>query len=555
MVNETCADWAVKFLREQGIEFIFGHPGGPVLPLYEALRKSSEPKHVLARHEGAGSFMADAYSKVTGNVGVCISTMGPGAANMTIGIATAMSDSTPLVAITGQLPLKSFGRGYQQETNHNALFSGISKASIQVKRTDNFPEVFERAYRIAVSGRPGPVHVDIPVDISGANLDVIQLPRKIAPASFGPSEQDEIRRAVEIIAKSDTPVILAGGGVISSNASPELVVFAESLQIPVATSFNGRGSIPEDHALSLGRVGEYTPSYVRKLLDRADLLIALGYRFTDVSVEGWTISSNCQIIHVDIDPTEFGKNVSPTVSILGNIKDVLPQILTELKRSGKMPVGRQDWINVIKNSRAEWKSAYSKIESSQSIPIKPQRVMKELSSFIRKDVIVTAGAGRAKMWAASVLPILKPRTWIHSGGYAVMGYEICAALAAKLAKPESRVISISGDGSFQMHAQELATAVEQHAPFLSVILNDLSLASIRNSQLKRYGKAFGTEFELDVNLAEVAKAFGANGQRITRPSDLRDGIRAGLESDRPYVLDVLIDGSEIPTLDCPNRSL
>ena len=550
-LSETCADWTMKFLDKQGIEFIFGHPGGPVLPFYEALRKSSKPRHVLVRHEGAGSFMADAYSKVTGKVGVCMSTMGPGAANMTIGVGTAMSDSTPLIAITGQLSLKVFGKGYQQETNHTALFSGITKASLQVKRADTFAEVFERAYRIAVSGRPGPVHIDVPVDLSGAEMSSPPEARMIPLTKFGSAEPGEIRRAAEMISKASNPVILAGGGVVFGDASRELVDFAETLQLPVATSFNGRGSIPENHPLSLGRVGEYTPSYARKLAEQADLLIALGYRFTDVSLDNWKIPAQCNIIQIDIDPTEFGKNITPSLSILGNIRDVLPQILSELKSSTRSNPDRSTWIRQVKDSREAWSTAYSKIQSSDEIPIKPQRVMKELAKFTGGDVIVAAGAGRAKMWAASVLPILNPRTWIHSGGYAVMGYELCGALAAKLARPESRVIAISGDGSFQMHAQELATAVEQRASFLAVVLNDKSLASIRNAQLKRYGKPFGTDFELDVNLADVAKAFGADGRRITKPSELYDGIKEGLNSTRPYVLDVVVDGREIPTFELP----
>ncbi len=209
----------MKFLDKQGIELIFGHPGGPVLPFYEALRKSSKPRHILVRHEGAGSFMADAYSKVTGKVGVCMSTMGPGAANMTIGVGTAMSDSTPLIAITGQLSLRVFGKGYQQETNHSALFSGITKASLQVKRADTFAEVFERAYRIAVSGRPGPVHIDVPVDLSGAEISSLPETRMMALTRFGPAEPEEIRRAAEMISKARTPVILAGGGVVFGDAS------------------------------------------------------------------------------------------------------------------------------------------------------------------------------------------------------------------------------------------------------------------------------------------------------------------------------------------------
>jgi acetolactate synthase I/II/III large subunit len=548
---DTCADWAINFLASQDIEFIFSHPGGPVLPLYESLRKRSKPRNVLVRHEGAGSFMADAYAKVTGKVGVCMSTMGPGAANMTIGVATAMSDSSPLIAITGQLALKNLGKGYQQETDHQALFRGITKATIQVKQASAFPEAFERAYRIAISGRPGPVHIDIPVDISGAEFVFEKPPSRILREEYGGGVRVNIVEAVEILRKAGSPIILAGGGVIMGNASSELTEFAEALQIPVATSYNGRGAIREDHPLSIGRAGEYTPSYSRRLLDQADVLIALGYRFTDVSTEGWKIASQCEIIQIDLDPVEIGKNFPADVGIVGNVKEVLPQILMELKSRSESMVRRSDWAEQVSASRTQWKSWYSSIENSDNVPIKPQRVMKELAKFIDDEMIIAAGAGRAKMWAASVLSILKPRMWIHSGGYAVMGYELCGALSAKLARPDATVIAICGDASFQMHAQELATAVEQEAPFLAVVLNDMMLASIRNAQLKKYGKDFGTSFKLDVNLANVAKAFGAEGHRIEKPSDLSEGIRAGLESSRPYVLDVVIDGAEIPTFEMP----
>ncbi len=548
---DTCADWAIDFLAKQDIEFIFSHPGGPVLPLYESLRKCSKPRNVLVRHEGAASFMADAYTKVTGKVGVCMSTMGPGAANMTIGVATAMSDSSPVIAITGQLALKNLGKGYQQQTDHQALFRGITKATIQVNQASAFPETFERAYRIAISGRPGPVHIDIPVDISGAKFSFEESPSRILGGAFGGGARANVIQTAEILRKASSPVILAGGGVIIGNASTELTEFAEALQIPVATSYNGRGAIREDHPLSIGRAGEYTPSYSRRLLDQADVLIALGYRFTDVSTEGWKISSQCKIIQIDIDPVEIGKNFPANVGIVGNVKEVLPQIVTELRSRSESTISRSGWVEQASISKTKWKSWYSNIESSDGVPIKPQRVMKELAKFIDDEMIIAAGAGRAKMWAASVLPVLKPRMWIHSGGYAVMGYELCGALSAKLARPSAKVVAICGDASFQMHAQELATAVEQEAPFLAIVLNDLMLASIRNAQLKKYGKDFGTSFKLDVNLANVAKAFGAEGHRIEKPSDLSEGIRAGLESSRPYVLDVVIDSAEIPTFEMP----
>ncbi|MEM3192131.1 MAG: thiamine pyrophosphate-binding protein [Candidatus Parvarchaeota archaeon] len=545
-MTETVADWIISFLEKQGIEYIFSHPGGSVLPFYEALRKAGSPKNVLVRHEGAGSFMADAYAKVTGKVGVCMSTMGPGAANMVIGVATAMSDSTPLLAITGQMATDFFGRGYQQETDHNALFRGITKASIQLKQARSSLEVFERAYRIAISPRTGPVHVDVPIDVSSSEIEIPRHLERLDHKEMGPAKEDDIEEASKLIAKAISPVLLVGGGAISSNASSVLKKFAETLSIPVATSYNGRGVIPEDHPLALGRVGEYTPSYVRRIVSSADLLIAVGYRFTDVSIEGWKPSSDAKIIQIDIDPSEIGKTNNVTIGLVGDAARTLDALLRKVMKAEK---SRENWLEQIKEARSNWKRAYSKVENSDSVPIKPQRVISELVKAIGKDAIICSGAGRAKMWAASLIPIYRPRTWIHSGGYAPMGYEIPAAIASKLARPSSLVISIGGDASFQMHSQEIATAVEYNAPFVGIVFNDIGLGSIKNLQLKRYEKTFGTEFHYDVDLAKVSEAFGGLGSTITKPSEIKDAIDQAIRSDKPYILNIKVDDSEIPLLD------
>lgn len=545
-MTETVADWIVSFLDEQGVEFIFSHPGGPVLPFYEALRKSGAPKNVLVRHEGAGSFMADAYAKVTGRVGICMSTMGPGAANMTIGVGTAMSDSTPLMAITGQLALGNIGRGYQQETDHHALYKGITKASLQLEQASSAAETFERAYRIAVSGRAGPVHLDAPVDVSSSELTRVRHLAKVQSMHYGPAPEERVAEAWRLIAKAATPVILAGGGVILGNASVRLKVFAETLGIPVATSYNGRGSIPEDHPLALGRVGESTPSYCRKLVSMADLIIAIGYRFTDVSIEGWKPAEEAKIIQVDIEPSEIGRNRSVDVGLVGDAGATLEMLLKHARGAGR---SRANWVKQAKEERAKWKQAYAKVESSDVMPIKPQRVMRELSRAMGKQAIVCSGAGRSKMWAASVLPIYGPRTWISSGGYAPMGYELCAAFASKLARPEKTVVSVGGDASFQMHCQEIATTIEYKSPFAAVVLNDMSLGSIKNIQLKKYGKIFGTELSYDVDLSSVSHAFGGDGERVTKPSELGGAVERALKSEKLFVLDIAIDGSEVPTLD------
>ncbi|MEM3684994.1 MAG: thiamine pyrophosphate-binding protein [Conexivisphaerales archaeon] len=542
----TFAEWAVAFLDRQGIEFVFSHPGGPVLPFYEAMRKAGSPKNILVRHEGAGSFMADAYAKVTGKVGVCMSTMGPGAANMTIGVATAMADSTPLLAITGQLAVNVLGRGYQQETDHNMLFRGITKASIQLKQTGSAAEAFERVYRVAISPRTGPVHVDAPVDVSGSEIDMSRPLAKVVQRRVGPANASDISEAWNLINKASSPVLLAGGGAIQGDAPSKVKEFAETLSIPVATSYNGRGVIPEDHPLALGRLGEYTPSYCRKIVSSADLLIAVGFRFTDVSMEGWRPASDAKIIQIDIDPSEIGKTRNADVGLLGDAAETLEELLEKARGAGKT---RKEWLDQVENARQSWKRAYSSVESSNVVPLKPQYVIGELARAIGKSAIICSGAGRAKMWAASLLPIYGPRTWIHSGGYAPMGYEVPAAIACKLARPQNLVLSIGGDASFQMHCQEIATAVENDSPFVGVVLNDVSLGSIRNTQLRRYGKTFGTEFEYDVDLAKVSEAFGGAGSRVTRPSEVKATIEEAIKSDKPYIIDVRVDGSEVPTLD------
>ncbi|MDG6933475.1 MAG: thiamine pyrophosphate-binding protein [Nitrososphaerota archaeon] len=539
----TFADWVIEFLEKQKIDFVFGHPGGPVLPLYEAMRKNTGVKHVLVRHEGAGSFMADAYSKVTGKTGVCISTMGPGAANMTIGVATAMSDSTPLIAITGQLPLGVQGKGYQQETDHLSLFRGITKKSVQLKEGKSASDVFISTYRTAITGRPGPVHLDIPSDVSSFQYDY-RRPDYLPRTRSGPASQEQVKEAARMISDSERPIVLAGGGVIASEASEVLAKFSDEFGIPIATSYNGRGVVPENSPLCVGRIGEYVPGFRLKLAESADLLIALGFRFTDVSMEGWKISNDSKVIQIDIDPTELGKNIPVDIGLAGDIRETLLS-LSEFVRSE--PGKRREWIDHVKDEKRAWSESYNSLENSSAIPIKPQRLIKEISEVAGTNSIITSGAGRAKMWAASVLPIHSPRTWIHSGGYAVMGYELPAAIACKLVHPEKNVISIGGDASFQMHCQELATAVESQVNTISIVINDRSLGSIRNSQLRRYQNVFGTEFNVDVNLARVAEAFGAKGIRIDRPQDIKPSLVEALKSDKPVVLDVIVDSMETPT--------
>ncbi len=544
---ETVAEQVMRFFERQGIEFAFGHPGGPILPFYDALASREKPRLVTVRHEEAASFMADAYAKVTGTPGLCMSTMGPGAANMLIGVATAMSDFTPIIAITGQLRLANLGRGFQQETDHLSMYKSVTKHSVQVKKVEDAVETVERAFKAAVSGRKGPVHIDFPRDISESRSAVEYDPSSYRWPVLGEPQSELIREAADLVDEALGPVVLAGGGVVSSGASQALLSLAEAVAAPVATSFNGRTSVPENHPLSIGRVGEFTPKYSNRIVSEADLILAVGYRFTDVSTDGFTIRPDAKIIQVDIEASELGKARSVSLPIVGDARLVLQALLMELRKRGVDATRRRQWRDSVAKAKEEWLREYASYESSDSVPIKPQRVMKEIRKVLREDAIITAGAGRSKMWAASVLPVYHPGTWIHSGGYAPMGYEVCAAIAAKLARPEKQVLAVSGDASFQMVCQEIATAAENNAPFVTCILNDKSLGVIRYAQIKNYGRAFGTEWASDVNLADVGRAFGARGMRVEKPSDIASGLQEALRSDRSYVLDIVVDVNEDPT--------
>ena len=541
------ADVITKSLEENGVKYVFSHPGGPVLPIYDSLRKSNTVHNVLVRHEGAGSMIAEAYAKTSGHIGVCMSTMGPGAENMTIGVATAMSDSVPLLALTAQLSTLVLGRGYQQETDHVGIFRSITKWSTQVKRTEMLPLTMRNAFYVSREGRPGPVHVDLPRDVQVGETetayDSCPIPLiRIAPPS------DSVPRVVSMLAESKRPVLLVGGGVITANASDELTTIAHSLRIPVVTSYNGRGAISEEMDESLGRAGEYTLPIPNKALRDADLIIALGYRFTDVSTENWKPAKGTRIVQVDIDPKEFGKNQNIDLPIHSDIKLFLESFLSHIAaQKNTEKLRREEWTMKCAQELSEWKKKYQAIMLSKAKPIKPQRVIQEINKRLPKDAIVIGGAGRSKMWTATLIPIRRARSWIHSGGYAVMGYSLCGAIGAKFAAPDRPVLAVDGDGAFQMHCQEIATARENNLAFVVCVLNDMSLGSMRSAQIKSYGgRIFGTEFKLDTNLAKVAMAFGGDGERIEDPEALGPALDKALSSKVPYVLDIVVDKEEEP---------
>jgi acetolactate synthase-1/2/3 large subunit len=345
-------------------------------------------------------------------------------------------------------------------------------------------------------------------------------------------------------------MILAGGGVITSHASGELTHLAENLNCPVATSYNGRGSIPEDHALSLGRIGQFTPAAVNDLVRESDAVLAVGFRFTDVSTNNWTIPRpGANIIQIDVDPGEIGRNFPVAVGIVADARDALQKLCEALKSVKTSPRARQAWLRHVHESKKEWGLRAKTKANSSSVPIKPQCAMKELRSALDRDAIVTAEAGFCKEWASTLFEIYKPRTWIHPAGFTPMGYSLCAAVGAKLAKPDAQVAAITGDGAFQMVSHEIATARENNTTILIFLLNDASYGMIRYFQKRDYGeRLIATEFERTPDFVKIAEAYGGAGLRVEKPSEMAEGIRAGLRSDVPFLLDVAIDRDETPGL-------
>jgi acetolactate synthase-1/2/3 large subunit len=546
------AQAVVTSLRNEGVKYVFGIPGGPILPLYDALYEASSPKHILVRHEEAAAFMADAYARVTGRPQVCVGTMGPGAANLLIGVACAFSDSIPLIAITGNVSTAFEGRGLQQEMDHVRVFTPVTKRSIKMHRTERIPEILQMAFRVATTGRPGPVLIDVPSDVLSreAEVDFVES-SKARPTSrrlYG--DPEEIRRAAQLLVDAERRIILAGGGVITSNASTELTTLAETLNSPVVTSYNGRGAIPEDHPLFLGRAGSGAPTVFDEVIREADVVLAVGYRFTDVSTNNWSFpSGDAEIIHVDIDPCEIGRIVPVEVGVVGDARAVLSELLKGVdSRLAKMRRQR-GWIEDAFRRKEVWETRMMEKMTSDAVPIKPHRVMKELREVLDRNAILATSAGSNKMFAASLFRIYEPRTWIHSGGSTPMGAAFCHALGAKLAAPDRQVVAVCGDGGFQMVCQELVTAVENDLNVVTCILNDQRLGLIRYQQQKQYGgRVIATEFRRTPDFIKLAEAFGATGIRVEKPQEMKASLKYALQADTPVVVDIVIDGEEAPQL-------
>ncbi|MFN4132918.1 MAG: biosynthetic-type acetolactate synthase large subunit [Candidatus Hadarchaeales archaeon] len=538
----TGAKILMEALKAEGVKHIFGIPGGAIIPIYDALYDEKELTHILTRHEQAAAHAADGYARASGKVGVCMTTSGPGATNLTTGILNAYMDSSPVVAISGQVPAHMIGTDAFQEADMLSVMLPITKHNFIVKSPAEIAKIVRMAFTIATTGRPGPVHIDIPKNVQVEKADV-KIPAEIIYEKIPRLEptQMEVMRAVELLVHARQPVIYAGGGTIISGASPEIISLAETLQAPVVTSLLGKGVIPETHPLSLGMLGMHGRIIANLAVTECDLLLAVGVRFSDRATgDVRHFAPRAKIIHIDIDPVEISKNVRVDLSIIADAKLTLRRILEGLK------------IHAQKGRTSEWISRMKKLKEElvpkmdyDEIPTKPQRAIKEIMSVLDDDAIVVTEVGQCQMWVAHFLLVKKPRHFISSGGLGTMGFGFPAAIGAKVACPNAKVINIAGDGSFLMNSQELATAVVNGINVISCIFNNGYLGMVKQWQDIFYSKRrSAVKLGNSPDFTKLAEAYGAWGDRASKPSEIAPKLLEAIKSNRPAVLDIPIDPDE-----------
>lgn len=545
----TGAQALFKALEGEGVEVIFGIPGGAILPAYDPLI-DSKVRHVLCRHEQGAGHAAEGYAWATGKVGVCMATSGPGGCNLVTALADAKMDSVPIVAITGQVPTPVVGNDAFQEADITGITMPITKHNMLVKRPDEVARSIREAFHIARTGRPGPVLVDLPKDVLIGETtwswpETVDLPG-YRPTTRGNLRQ--VRTAARLIFESRRPVLYVGGGVIKAGASKELFALATDGELPVVTTLMARGAFPDTHELALGMPGMHGAYTAVTAMQKADLLVALGARFDDrVTGQLATFAPHAKVIHVDIDPAEIGKNRAADVPIVGDARDVIAKLHAELRRlqeeHGGVP-DRREWFAQLR----EWQRLHPfRYEQSADGPLKPQFCVERLYEHA-KDAIVVAGVGQHQMWASQLWRFDEPRTWINSGGLGTMGFAVPAALGAKVGRPDRRVVAIDGDGCFQMTAQELATSRTENIPFVTAIINNAHLGMVRQWQELFYEERYSQVYlSHDVpDYVKLAEAYGAVGLRAEHPDEVDPVIEKALSvEDRSVVIDFRVDPREM----------
>ena len=533
----------VDSLKKEKVEVIFGIPGGSTIPFYDAIY-DSDVRHILTRHEQCAAHMADGYARVKGVPGVCTATSGPGATNLVTGLAVAYMDSSPVVAITGQVPRPMIGKDAFQEADIVGIANPITKYAFQVTSASQIPDTIKTAFLLASTNRRGPVLIDFPKDVFYEEVDIASAEKlniKGYTVRSGEPHPYSIKKALGLIIGSERPIILAGGGVIASNASAELVKLAELIMAPVATSLMGKGSIPETHPLSLGMLGMHGRGEANNAAEEADMIIAVGMRFSDRSTGRLEeFGKNAKIIHIDIDPAEIGKNIKVDVPIVADAKKTLSTLHQKLSE-----VGSKRWENEWTKRVRELKGKFASNYSEEKDGLRPGKLMKILRSIIPGNAIVTTGVGQNQMWAALHFQVLEPRTFVTSGGLGAMGFGLPASIGAKVASPNRPVFNVDGDGGFIMTEQDLATAVSEGIPTVSIIMNNRVLGMVRQWQCMFCNKRYShTDLGKVPDFVKLAEAYGAEGVRIESYREFESAIKKGLKAEMPVVLDVPISPDE-----------
>jgi acetolactate synthase-1/2/3 large subunit len=540
----TGAQIIMAVLKEEGVKTIFGFPGGVIIDIFDELART-DIQHILVRHEQGAAHAADGYARAKSSVGVCLVTSGPGATNTVSGLASAYMDSIPVVALTGQVPTKLIGNDAFQEVDIVGITRPCTKHNYLVKRTDDLARVLKEAFHVARSGRPGPVLVDLPKDVSQGKARYKPLPKPKMP-SYNPTYKPnvkQLRRAVELVERAKRPVVFSGGGVILSGASKELTNFAKKLHAPVTASLMGLGGFPGTDPLWLGMLGMHGTYRANMAIEGCDLLIGIGVRFDDrVTGKVEAFAPNAKIIHVDIDPTSISKNIPVTVPIVGDCRASLREIngLLDDEKVRFSKKSRKPWLDQIE----KWKNTQP-LRYEQGDAIKPQYVVEKLYELTKGKAIITTEVGQNQMWAAQYYHFDRPNCFITSGGLGCMGFGLPAAIGAQAACPDRLVVDVAGDGSIQMNIQELATAVQYNLPVKVVILNNRYLGMVRQWQELFYKKRYtATDMEYAPDFAKLAEAYGALGLKATKPEEVVSVLKQGLESPGPAIMDFWVAREE-----------
>ncbi len=528
----TGAQALIRALVDQGTRHIFGIPGGGIIPIYDALYDCKDLDHMLMRHEQGGAHAADAYARASGKVGVCFATSGPGATNLVTGIANAYMDSIPMVAITGQVRRAGLGKDSFQEADITGITMPITKHNYLIKEAAEIPGVIAEAFYIARTGRPGPVLVDVPFDVALSPVDYRPV-KKVEMRNYKPTVAGhplQIRKAAKVIASAERPVLYVGGGVVSANASKELMALAETTNIPVTTTLLGKGAIPETHELSLGMLGMHGLAYANYAVANCDLLIAVGARFDDrVTGKLDSFAKKAKVIHIDVDPAEIGKTVHVHVPIVGDCKHILTELLKVVQ-----PRKADEW-----NAQVDaWKKEYS-LNYKQDGQLYPQYIVDEIWKVTNGEAVVVTDVGQHQMWAAQYYKCTFPRQFVTSGGLGTMGFGLPAAIGAQVARPDKPVFCIAGDGSIQMTIQELTPAVAHKLPLKIAIMNNQYLGMVRQWQELFYnGRYSSVDITAQPDFVMLAEAYGCVGIRVEDTGDVKSALEKAMSvNDRPTVID------------------